>query len=188
MFSNPTSRTAVLFHHDFIIVLVANSGTLPRSTTGLNHHWSKCLSAWISLCFFYKEIFMPTRVPIIKTIAFKTEELKDGLQKGNSNNNQVEIVGKNITLRDIVIVIGASGTVWKGRIRQALTDNTYICDDLECLEAEPTEEVKPPTAKKDAKKRPLDGGGVEDLSTTVINPTNGSSPPITQPNVPIIFP
>jgi hypothetical protein len=113
--------------------------------------------------------------PYISTVVFKTYDGRDGIQKDKTKENLVTITGDHLTKNDIVILIGASGTIWKGRLGGKNGDGSYSCKKLKCIEAEYKS------------KKELKTGGTEDISVTVTNPSNGTSPPVTKP-VEIIVP
>ena len=122
--------------------------------------------------------------PYIFTLEFKTESGNTGLQKNTNKKNSVKITGINLSEKDIVILIGSSGTIWKGRLGGVDADGSYTSKNLKCIDAEFTQAEKDASEKKDKSKRPKIVSS-EDISTTVTNPTTGTSHPVQQP-VPII--
>lgn len=108
---------------------------------------------------------------------FYDGEGKKGLHKKHyDSRHKTTIVGTNLKKGDHVVVVGTEGTcvtIWYGTL--SLKDGEYVCTNLDVI--------------RQQKGNPKDvkvSVGTEDVSTTVTNPTNGTSAPITTPKVPII--
>jgi hypothetical protein len=96
------------------------------------------------------------------------------LHKKKGSNDEALITGTNISLKDSVDVKGTAGhkpTTWHGTITKDNGDGTYLSEDLKVSHEEEG------VIKKDS---------TENVSTTVTNPSNGTSDPVTTPNAPII--
>lgn len=99
---------------------------------------------------------------------------KKGLHKKyHGKKHKTTIVGTNLKAGDYVVDVGTVGkslTIWYEAL--SLKGGKYVCTDLDVIRQQ-TDNFKI-----------VDG--TENVSTTVTNPMNGTSVPITSPKVPII--
>ncbi len=107
-----------------------------------------------------------------------------GLYKRYGQSNTVTITGTGMILGDVVTVTGTKGTTWSGTITTVNNNGTYVCANLYVSQLEsPIAPVASGTGTT-----PLGGGmnqysGSEDVTSTVKNPSNGTSAPVTTPGV-----
>ena len=119
--------------------------------------------------------------PKIDSLRFKgDDDATDGLEKKPNKRNKVTIIGQHLTLGDIVVVVGTSGALWVGVIDQV--GGTFRCKNLRCIKISKGLSEATDSEKEDG-KFPIQGP--ENVSTTVVNPSNGPSNTLSQ-NVPII--